>query len=174
MQTPPGVPEAPRLLREGIPRSVAVWLLTLLAALLALLLWVGVRDISAPDPGPLVAMRSDAGPQGLRIVQVAGASVPLEDVLLIVVVDNRSEQVPLSEAAPGLGPTWDPGERVCIVGPDPGCLHHAGASAEVRVVVAGLLLHEARVSLDPFGAPPPALPAGTGLPRVSLPPAPAR
>jgi len=127
--------------REGVPVTVAVWLFLLLAALLALLVWVAVKDVGAPDPGPLTVVRAESSPGRLSLTSVGGEPLAHDEAYVTAIVDGKTHRVPLS-TLDGDG-VWSAGESVCVVGPPP-CLVPPGEEIEVRLVVRGHLLVEAR------------------------------
>lgn len=135
--------------REGIPRSFALWMVLLLAALLALLVWAAVKDLTVPSPGPMTLVQAESDRDRVVLTETGGEPLRLDRGHVVVHVDGDEHWLPLTRFASSTsdGTTWRTGESLCVVGPPP-CAVAGGTEVEVALVVDGHTLAHSRSVLD--------------------------
>lgn len=153
-----------RLLRDSgaVTGPVSVAILVGITIVLAVLL---VVFLSRLDRDGHVPLRSGAkatyGPEGYWIEPTGPSELPVDEARLFITIDGNTTEVPLSDFSAQLGgqSTWAPGDRLCIVGAEPGCYASIGQEVEVSVftdqdlifTVTPLRKHGAGFVLDPAG-----------------------
>lgn len=113
----------------------------------------------APRTDLVAISRGTLASSTMLIAHQGGESIPLGDGFIVVNVGQYAKETKLSALKPEilahLGPTWDPGESLCVRGPGPLCMNPQ--DDEVRgayVVVSNTLMVDVGERGKPGIAPP--------------------
>lgn len=100
------------------------------------------------------APRASTSPDGseLYVNLVAGEEVPLSEGKINLLLDGVSASFPMTVFADSVedGFTWTPGDKLCLVGNDSGCLVGSGQSAHIEIVAGETLIWQGIWSLNPW------------------------